>query len=75
MNQRRSKLDDLDETSPTAGLSLKFSRYKLDTAYVDNMARSRVGNLFGDQSNSFLVTFTIDYGHTKQSQSQAPRQQ
>jgi hypothetical protein len=52
----------LDETSPTAGLSLKFVRYKLDAAYVDNMARSRVGNLFGDHSRSFLVTFTIDYG-------------
>ncbi len=52
----------LDETSPTAGLSLKFSRYKLDTAYVDNMARSRVGNLFGTRSDSFVMTFTLDYG-------------
>jgi hypothetical protein len=52
----------LDETSPTAGLSLKFAhRYKLDAAYVGNMAKSRVGNLFGDTSRSFLVTFTIDY--------------
>jgi hypothetical protein len=33
----------------------------LDAAYVDNMARSRVGTLFGDNSRSFLVTFTIDY--------------
>ena len=52
----------LDETSPTVGLSLKFARYKLDTAYVDNMGRSRVGGLFGDQSRSFLVTFAVDYG-------------
>ncbi len=51
-----------DETSPTAGLSLKASRFKLDAAYVNKMARSRVGNLFGVNSNSFLVTFTIDYG-------------
>lgn len=52
----------LDETSPTAGLSLKFGRFKADTAYVHNMARSRVGNLFGTESNSFLVTFTFDFG-------------
>jgi hypothetical protein len=52
----------VDETSPTAGFSLKLSRYKLDAAYVDNMARSRVGNLFGTSSNSFVMTFTFDYG-------------
>lgn len=62
----------LDETSPTAGLSFKFDRYRLDAAYVDNMARSRVGNLFGTQSHSALVTFTIDYSHAKRAQSQAP---
>lgn len=51
----------LDETSPTVGGSFKFGRFKLDAAYVDNMARSRVGNLFGTHSDSFLVTFTADY--------------
>ncbi len=65
----------LDETSPTAGISFKFARYKLDAAYVDNMARSRVGNLFGDHSRSFLVTFTIDYGAKHLPQSSAPAQQ
>ena len=55
----------LDETSPTAGFSLKFSRYKLDAAYVHNMAESRVHNLFGENSNSVLVTFTVDYRHSK----------
>lgn len=56
----------LDETSPTVGFSVKFApRYKLDFAYVDKMARSRVGNLFGPDSNSFLVTFTVDYGRFK----------
>jgi hypothetical protein len=55
----------LDETSPTAGLSLKFSRYKLDAAYVHNMAESRVHNLFGENSNSVLVTFTVDYQRSK----------
>lgn len=52
----------VDETSPTVGCSFKRSRYKLDAAYVDNMARSRVGNLFGTSSSSFVMTFTFDYG-------------
>lgn len=52
----------LDETSPTAGLTLKHKRLKLDTAYVEDMGLSRVGNLFGTHSNSFLMTFTVDYG-------------
>ena len=51
----------LDETSPTAGFSLKYSRYKLDAAYVHNMAESRVRNLFGANSNSVLFTFTVGY--------------
>lgn len=62
----------LDETSATAGFSVKFARNRLDAAYVDNMARSRVGNLFGPNSHSALVTFTIDYGHVKRPQSRAP---
>ena len=62
----------LDETSPTAGVSVKFRRYRLDGAYVYNMARSRVGNLFGNSSHSALVTFTIDYGHGKPSSTGAP---
>ena len=51
----------LDETSPTAGGSVKVSRLKIDAAYVRNMAKSRVGNLFGPDSNSLLVTVNFDY--------------
>lgn len=51
----------VDETSPTAGLSLRYAPFSVDLAYVDNMARSRVGNLFGTNSKSFLMTFTLDY--------------
>ncbi len=51
----------VDETSPTAGFSFKLSRYKLDAAYVDNMARSRVGNLFGTSSNSVVMTFNREF--------------
>jgi hypothetical protein len=51
----------LDETSPTAGLSFKYALFSLDLAYVDNMARSRVDNLFGTNSRSLILTFTLDY--------------
>jgi hypothetical protein len=62
------KLDDrltlrfgLDETSPTAGLSYKFAPFKVDVAYIYNMAHARVGDLFGTNSNSILATLTIDF--------------
>lgn len=51
----------LDETSPTAGGSVKISRLKIDAAYVRNMAKSREGELFGPDSNSLLVTVNFDY--------------
>jgi len=51
----------VDETSPTAGLTLKIPPFNLDVAYVHNMARSRVDALFGTESNSILATFTVDY--------------
>lgn len=52
----------VDETSPTAWLSVKVPPVNLDLAYVRNMARSRVDELFGTQSNSILATVTVDYG-------------
>ena len=52
----------VDETSPTAGLSVKIPPFNLDVAYVRNMARSRVDELFGTESNSVLATLTLDYG-------------
>ena len=51
----------VDETSPTAGLSVKLPPFNMDVAYVRNMARSRGGELFGTRSNSVLATFTVDY--------------
>jgi hypothetical protein len=51
----------VDETSPTAGLSLRWAPVNLDIAYVRNMARARVGDLFGDRSNSIVATFTLNY--------------
>ena len=51
----------VDETSPTAGLSVRYPPVKIDAGFVRDMARNRVGTLFGDRSNSVLLTFTIDY--------------
>jgi len=74
LDKRLALRGGLDETSPTAGLSLKFSRYKLDTAYVSNMARGRVGNLFGTGSRSIVMTFTLDYGSKQHRQGEpAPK--
>ncbi|MBS0393156.1 MAG: hypothetical protein JSR54_00950 [Proteobacteria bacterium] len=51
----------VDETSPTAGVSLKIAPVNIDVAYVRNMARARVGSLFGDRSSSVVATVTLDY--------------
>ncbi len=51
----------VDETSPTAGVSVKFAPINIDVAFVRNMARARVGTLFGDRSNSVVATVTLDY--------------
>ena len=56
----------VDETSPTAGLSVKIAPFNVDVAYVRNMARARQGELFGAESNSILATFTLDYGALRQ---------
>ena len=65
LSKRLTLRAGLDETSPTAGLSLKFARYKLDAAYVHDMGESRVGDLFGANSQSVVFTFTVDYGRAK----------
>jgi len=52
----------VDETSPTAGLTMKVPPFNLDVAYVRNIARARIDELFGTRSDSILATFTVDYG-------------
>jgi hypothetical protein len=52
----------LDETSPTAGLTFKFAPFRLDVAYVNEMAQARLHNLFGSQSQSVFLALTFDYG-------------
>ena len=57
----------VDETSPTAGFSAKFPPFNIDVAYVRNMARNRVGELFGARADSILATFTLDYQSLRRS--------
>lgn len=52
----------VDETSPTAGISLRFSPILIDIAFVHNLAAERVGSIFGTASNSILSTVTFDFG-------------
>jgi len=51
----------LDESSPGAGFTARFAAFKLDVAYVHNMARERVGDLFGVNSQSLIMTLNFNY--------------
>ncbi len=52
----------VDETSYGGGLTLRKRPLQLDVAYVYDLGRARVGNLFGTTSNSVLATLTFDMG-------------
>jgi hypothetical protein len=60
MNRRFVVRFGVDETSPTAGVSARFPPVNVDLAYVRNMARARVGELFGDRSSTVIATVTVD---------------
>lgn len=51
----------LDESSPGAGFSAKFAAFKLDMAYIHNLGRERIGDLFGARSDSLIITLNFDY--------------
>jgi hypothetical protein len=53
----------LDETSETGGMTLRFSPFVVDLAYVHNLAMERIGGLFGTTSNSILVTIVFEFGN------------
>jgi len=55
----------VDETSYTAGFSVKFQPVSVDVAYVNNIGIARVGDLFGTASNSVIATFVFNYGALK----------
>lgn len=61
LQQQLTLRGGLDETSPTAGATLKVKRFQVDSAYVKDMARSRIGNFFGPSSSSVLLTLTYKY--------------
>ena len=50
----------LDETSYGAGFSVRRRPLQLDVAYIYNLGKARVGDLFGKTSNSVLATLTFD---------------
>jgi hypothetical protein len=50
----------VDETSYGGGLTLRRRPLQLDVAYVYDLGRARVGDLFGKTSNSVLATLTFD---------------
>jgi hypothetical protein len=51
----------LDESSPGVGLTAKFGDFKLDAAFVHDLGRKRVGDLFGHRSDSLIMTLNWDY--------------
>jgi hypothetical protein len=53
----------LDETSKTGGFTLKFQPITIDVAYINNIGIARVGNLFGETSNSVIATVVFNYGY------------
>ena len=50
-----------NETSPTAGLSLRAGRLRFDAAYVYKLGVARTNGLFGSVGHSILSTITIDF--------------
>jgi len=50
----------LDETSYGAGVSVRRRPLQLDFAYIYDLGKARVGDLFGKTSNSVLATLTFD---------------
>lgn len=55
----------LDETSYTAGFSIRFHPMVLDVVYVNNVGIERVGTLFGTNSNSLIATLVFNYNNIK----------
>lgn len=52
----------MDESSGTAGFSLRSGLFTLDAAYVYNLGIARLGDIYGSYSNSVITTLTFHYG-------------
>ncbi|HSQ66122.1 MAG TPA: hypothetical protein VLM85_23030 [Polyangiaceae bacterium] len=51
----------LDETTWTTGMSVKVGPFKLDLAYLYNLAAARTGDMFGRRNASLIGTLGFDY--------------
>ncbi len=51
----------LDESTFGAGVTVKLPPFNIDVAYLHDLGLARIGTLFGEHSNSVLVTMTLDY--------------
>lgn len=62
LHRRLALRAGLDETSPTAGLSVRRKYTSVDIAYIYDMAQARLSDFYGRHSNSVIMTLTFDYG-------------
>ena len=51
----------LDETTWTTGMSVAFTPFKIDLAYLYNIAAARTGDVFGQRNTSLIATFNFEY--------------
>jgi hypothetical protein len=51
----------LDETTWTTGMSVAFGSFKIDLAYLYNLAAARTADVFGKRNASLIATIGFDY--------------
>ncbi|HEY2404800.1 MAG TPA: hypothetical protein VGI10_02310 [Polyangiaceae bacterium] len=51
----------LDETTWTTGMSLALGAFKIDLAYLYNLAAARTADVFGKRNTSLIATIGFDY--------------
>ena len=51
----------LDETTWTTGMSVAARPFKIDLAYLYNLAAARTGDVFGQRNTSLIATIGFDY--------------
>jgi hypothetical protein len=51
----------LDETTATTGMSVAAGPFKIDLAYLYNLAAARTGGVFGQTNTSLIATIGLDY--------------
>jgi hypothetical protein len=51
----------LDETTWTTGMSVAFGPFKIDLAYLYNLAAARTADVFGKRNASLIGTIAFDY--------------